>query len=70
MAEMSSQVKELVIARLSVMPSNRKVAIGNFGEFTREELIDHVKQEDEIGKKIAEVEISFLKAVAAGSIHG
>ncbi len=66
----SEDVKELVIAKLSVMPSDRKLAVGAFGEFTKEQLIKHVEDDDDVGRKIAEIEISFLKAVAQGKVYG
>ncbi|MDE1825403.1 MAG: hypothetical protein KGH61_03445 [Candidatus Micrarchaeota archaeon] len=66
----SEDLKELVIARLSVMPPNRKIAIGGYGEFTKEELIHEVNNDTEIGKKIVEIEISFIRAVAQGKIYG
>lgn len=60
------EIKELVITRLEVLPLNKKISIGSSGEFNREELIDHVKRGDEIGKKMVEIELSFLRALKEG----
>ncbi len=65
---MNEEVKEIVIARLEAMPSNKKISIGHFGEFTKEELIKRVKNNDEIGKKIMEIELGFLRAIKDGVI--
>ncbi len=66
MTPISEDIKELVIARLDVMPSNKKISIGSFGEFSKDELIFHVKKEDEIGRKMVEVELEFLRAIKDG----
>ena len=46
------EIKELVIERLDVLPSDKKLSIGSGKEFTKEELIESVKRGDKIGKKI------------------
>ena len=66
--KISEDLKKLVIARLDVLPSDKKISIGSIGEFTKNELIEHVKEEDEIGKKAVEVELTFLKALKEGSL--
>ena len=50
----------------SNMPSNLKLSIGSYGELTKEEIIEHIKKGDKIGKQIMDVHLSFLKAVASG----
>lgn len=67
-AEIPEDVKELVIARLETFPANKKISIGSYGKFTKDELIQHVKEEDNIGKKIAEVELEFLRAMKEGLV--
>jgi len=64
-------VKRLVILRLETLPSDKKISIGSYGDFKKEELIAHVEKEDEIGKKMVEVELEFLRALKKGIItHG
>ncbi|MBU3957660.1 MAG: hypothetical protein KKB25_01155, partial [Nanoarchaeota archaeon] len=60
--------KDLVIMRLETLPANKKISIGSYGEFSKEELIEHVKKEDGIGRKMIEVEMEFLKAFKEGII--
>ncbi len=62
----SEDIKELVIARLGIMPSNYQLSIGNKGTFTKNQLIDHVNQEDEIGKQIVKMQINFINALTSG----
>lgn len=59
----SQEVKDLVIARLEVLPEDTGISIGSAGEFTRDELIERVRQGDEIGRKIVQVELSYLKSL-------
>ena len=61
-------IKELVIIRLETMPSDKRISMQS-GEFSKEELIEHVKKEDKIGKKIIEVEMEFLRALKEGTIY-
>ena len=60
------EIKDLVIARLESLPENQKISIGSKGEFNKYELIESVKKGDEIGKKIIEIELEFLRALKKG----
>jgi len=67
--EISEDVKELVIARLEVLSPDKKFSIGsNEKEFTRDELIESVKNEDEIGQKVIDLELTFLRALKDGTL--
>lgn len=66
--EISEDLKELVIARLDVFPKNKKISIGSEGDFTKKQLIEHIKKGDEIGEKIIEIQINFLKALKEGKL--
>lgn len=56
---------EVVIARLRAMPDNALVSAGFGGVMNREKLIEHVKNanNDEIGRKIVEVHLSYMRSV-------
>jgi len=62
----NEDIKNLVIARLDVMPSNYKLSIGNEGTFTKRELIEHVMAEDNIGNQIVKMQFNFIKALTTG----
>ncbi len=68
MTEISADIKRLVIFRLETLPSNKKISIGSSGEFTKEELVEHVKKDTDIGKKIIEIEMEFLRAMKEGIV--
>ena len=59
----SEEIKQLVIARLEVLPQDTGISIGAEGEFTRDELIKRVQKGDDIGQKIIEVELNYLKGL-------
>lgn len=63
------EIKDLVIARLGILPSGKKISIGSSGEFTKEQLIDHVEKEDDIGEKITEIELAYLQAIKEGIFY-
>ncbi len=67
--KISKQIKELVLARLEVMPNTMKVSIGSYGAFSKNDLKGHVEKEDEIGKKVIEVQMAFLRAIKEGKLY-
>lgn len=67
--EISEDLKELVIARLEVLSSDKRFSIGSDKkEFTKDELIEHVKKGNETGKKVVELELTFLRALKDGTL--
>ncbi len=66
--QISKDLKDIVIARLETLPKHMKMSIGSYGDFNREQLIEHVKKEDAIGKKIIQVELEFLQAMKEGTL--
>ena len=60
------EIKQLVIERIKTLSSGRKISIGAEGEFSKEELIAHVKKGDRIGEKIVKVQISYLQSLKLG----
>jgi len=66
--KISEDLKELVIYRLDTLPSGKNISIGSSGEFSKAELIEHVKKGDDIGQQIADIEITFLRALKDGTL--
>ncbi|MBU4257262.1 hypothetical protein L6249_02160 [Candidatus Parcubacteria bacterium] len=62
-------IKELVKARLSILPQNVNISIGLDGAFKRDELIRHVEQGDSIGEKIIQVDMEFLRSLKRGEFY-
>ncbi len=63
---LSEEMKELVIARLDTLPSGKKISIGNYGEFTKDEIIQHIRKGDSVGNKMIEIEMEFIRAIKEG----
>lgn len=67
--KISKEFKELIIWQLgSETPPNLKLSVGNKGAFTREQLIGHVENEDEIGRLYLEMKLKFMRDLISGEI--
>ena len=67
--ELREQLKQLVLERLNVMPSSLRVAIGD-SSFSMNDLIGHVKEGDDIGKQMIQMDLEFLRDLVSGAIYG
>lgn len=63
-------IRKLVIARLRMLSSGRKMSIGSNGEFSRDELIKRVEKNDEVGKKIVKIQLQYLQSLKDGVFLG
>jgi hypothetical protein len=62
--KISQDAINLVIARLKTIPSNAKLSIGGEKEaLSIENLIEEVKNQSEIGKKVVESQMFFLRSL-------
>jgi len=67
--EINETIRNSIIARIDAqVPSNLKLAMGNYGGMNKEEMIEHVRNGDEIGRQIIKKHLQFLKAVASGEL--
>lgn len=66
--EEKKKLKEIVLARLTVMPPDISISIGDIN-LNKQELTQHVESEDEIGNQMMEMELEFLKDLASGAIY-
>lgn len=66
--DVNDEIKELVITRIEATPSDLRLSMGGGKTMTKEEMIEHVKKEDDIGKQIIRNHISFIRAVAKGEV--
>lgn len=62
-------IKKLVIARLEGLPAGKRISIGAAGEFSRDDLIDRVERDDEIGEKITEIQLEYLRSLKEGIFY-
>jgi len=59
---MNDDEVQLVIARLKTMPSNVTVNLGDSGVLDQSDLLTHVKKQDELGQKIVQMHLRYLRA--------
>jgi hypothetical protein len=64
--EINQDIIDLVVARLENLPSGKDISIGSHGEFSKEQLIEHVKKTDDVGRKMIEIEMDFLRLMKEG----
>jgi hypothetical protein len=63
----TEEIKKLVLTRLEAMPDTIRVSIGTEGkELAKNDLIEHVKKEDSLGKMIIEMQLRYLQALKTG----
>lgn len=62
------EIRQLVLERLKSFPSGKKVSIGSDGDFTKEQLIKHVNEQDKVGQKIVEIQLAYLQSFKKGVI--
>lgn len=61
--KISEDMINLVIARLETIPQNVELSVGNEGSFSVKELIEKVRKQDEIGKKMIEMQLAYLRSL-------
>ena len=57
-------IKKIAIDRLELIPEDVKVSICSQGVYSKEELIEHVKKEDRIGKKLIKIISEYIKFIS------
>jgi hypothetical protein len=61
------EIRELVKARLQTLPSGKKISIGSDGEFSKEDLIKAVSDKTDLGQKIINIQLDYLRALKHGA---
>ena len=54
---------------LEPLPANSVISIGSNGDFTKEQIIKSVQDGDKIGRKMIEIEMSFLQSLKEGVLY-
>lgn len=62
-------VRALVAERLKTLPDGAIISVGSGKEFTKEQLIESVTEGNDIGKKIVDIEMSFLQGLKDGILY-
>lgn len=57
-------IKKLVKERLHAMPPDVSFSVGNFGDYTRNQLIEEVDKGTEVGKAAIEMQLTFIRKMS------
>ncbi|MEK9153627.1 MAG: hypothetical protein AAB723_03450 [Patescibacteria group bacterium] len=63
------EVRNLVMARLSVLSQDTMISLGEEGSFTRDEMLERIKEGDEVGEKLAEIQLEWLRSFKNNSSY-
>jgi hypothetical protein len=62
------EFQKLVKVRLQALPENTSLSIGYLGSFSKQELLEHVDKNDDIGKQMIEIDKMYLQALKEGTL--
>jgi hypothetical protein len=62
------EFQKLVRIRLQALPENTSLSIGSLGSFNKQELLEHVEKNDDIGKQMIEIDKMYLQALKEGTL--
>jgi hypothetical protein len=66
--EIKNDIKRLVIERIKATSDELEISIGST-RYTKEQILDSVEKEDEIGKEIIDIQIEYLRDMAQGALY-
>ncbi len=65
--DLEREQKQLVLARLSTLNPESKLSLGGNKEISVKEMIESVKKENDMGKKIVKVQMKMLKVLSGAA---
>jgi len=68
-SQIKEDVRKLTLERLKVTPMDFEISIGGAKTMSRDEMISSVVKGDDMGKKIMDIQLEFLKDMASGKIY-
>ncbi len=69
MGEKEEVIKRIVIERVKSMAPNVRIALGSKDGFlNKDQLLDEIKKDTLVGKKIIEIQMRYLRALKEGLI--
>ena len=66
--KLQEYIKELVIARINALSKDLEISVG-VENVTREQILKSVKEGNELGQEIIEMQLKFLRDIASGKIY-
>lgn len=63
-------IRKIVLERIKAMAPNVKIALGSKGKFfNKDDLLIEVKKRTDIGQKIIDIQMKYLRALKEGVIQ-
>ncbi|MBU1071174.1 hypothetical protein KKG65_02045 [Patescibacteria group bacterium] len=63
-------IKKIVIERIRASSGNLQIVVGGKGEkLSKQDLIDNVSKNNNLGKEIIRIQMEFLKAMGSGELY-
>lgn len=66
--KIKEQLQKIVIARLNTIPKDIEISVGS-GQYTKEQLLEFVKEGNELGKQLMQMQLEYLRDLASGKIY-
>ncbi len=67
--QIQEDIKELVIARLKAIPQDFNISFGGNESLTRDEAIQNIIEESDLGREIIDIQLKFLKDMTKGDLY-
>lgn len=69
MEEKQERIKEIVLERVKSMAPNVRIALGSKeGFLNKDQLLDEIKKDTPMGKKIIKIQMRYLRALKEGML--
>ena len=67
--QINEEIKNLVIARLETLNKNSKIILMGFKKpLTIKSMVDEIRKDSDLGKKLVEVQFKFIQQLSRGEI--
>ena len=61
--------KEIILARVRAYSDDFELSIGGKGTFSRDEIVENIEKETDVGKEIIETQMEYLRDLVSGNIY-
>lgn len=61
--------QELVYNRLQTYPKGYEISVGDYGTVTKEAALQHVKDNDEIGQILIQIDRNYFDIIKSGKLY-
>lgn len=63
-----NDIKKLVIERIKTTSDELEISIGS-NTYTKEQILESVEKEDEVGKEFIDIQMEYLRDMAQGAFY-